>query len=128
MRRIASNRDDSRGMTVRAALAGVLVAVAAIAASVPVASAAPPSRSADLHGTRACAPAPPYVYSVRVRAITCRRGRAIATYWETEGRGSCPRGWRTRRYERPAGTVGLGGHLLNCHRGRRDVYWVEGGE
>ncbi len=101
-----------------------LVAMLAAAASPVTAS----GSSADLSGTHRCAPAPPYVFSVRVRGIRCARGRSIAKYWETTGRGHCPRGYRTRRFTRPAGTTGLGGSYLNCHRAGGDVFWVEGGE
>lgn len=109
-----------------ARLIGAAVPIMIAAAIGTPAPAAVPT--ANLSGTTRCTPARGIAYSVRVRGLTCRRGRQIATYWETTGRGHCPPDYRTRRFAKPTSTAGLGGSYLNCHRSGHDVYWVEGGE
>jgi len=112
----------------RVILAVPIAVLAVLALVLPVAATAQLPK-ANLKGTHKCADAK-YAFSVRVRGLRCSRGRHIATYWETTGRGHCPKGYRTRRFHVPAGTHGVGGSYLNCHRrgGGADVFWVEGGE
>lgn len=63
-----------------------------------------------------------YVHAKKMR---CKRARRIANYWETRGRGHCPRGWRFRRLGK-APIPAPGGSLLSCGKGRARVAWVEG--
>jgi hypothetical protein len=102
----------------------VVVAGALAARALPTTQSLPP---APLAGTRACASAP-FAGHVRVKDVTCRRGRQVAHFFETVGRGRCPGGWTLRRYALPAGVEAVGGSYLSCHRTRARVLWLERGE
>src|SRR3954454_18208653 len=79
----------------------VLAVVSVLAASADSNSAFAQLPPPPIAGTARCAPVAG-VRFVRVKAMTCHRGRAVAHFWESVGMGRCPLGWSFRRYALPA--------------------------
>ncbi len=97
-----------------------VLASVAVAGSVWAAAAAP-AHAGPLSGTKRCAGAQ-YVIHLRVKNMTCSKGRAVARHWETKGRGHCPSGYSFANVHAGRTTY------LSCRRGTARVLWQEGGD